>query len=72
MPQCFFYIEENEQDPEEGTVRALCVACRQSWFPVQGWFYEGQFGPWMVKCHHCSETIHDPESQGNREDQSVI
>jgi hypothetical protein len=63
MPQCFFFIEQDERNEEEGTVRALCLECHQNHFPKQGWFYDGQIGPWTVKCYHCGKIIHEQQTE---------
>lgn len=67
MVQCFFFIERDENDDaDEGYVRALCADCRKK---GEGWFYDGQVGPWTIKCHRCKKVIYEKtttDSQDSR------
>lgn len=58
MSQCFFFVEHLPDDPNpfNGTIRALCVEHGRE--QKGAWFYDGQIGPWTVKCYHCGEIIH--------------
>jgi hypothetical protein len=58
MSQCFFFVEADLQDTDDGTIRALCMDCGQKKRLPSSWFYDGQFGPWTVKCHVCNQDIH--------------
>jgi hypothetical protein len=62
MPQCFFYVEGGEEDPN-GFIRALCIEHGRK--KKGAWFYDGQIGPWVVKCHDCSSVIHQPDEDKN-------
>lgn len=63
MLQCFFYIEPNQNDPEDGIIRALCLECRKIQRPNNCWFHDGQVGPWDVICHRCTKTIYEHKEQ---------
>lgn len=59
--QCLFFIEPDPTDPDDGTIRALCMECAKIQRPNNCWFYDGQVGPWDVVCFKCSQVIHKHE-----------
>jgi len=69
--ECFFYIEPDLDNKDDGIIRALCIECKKKQpkdFPC--WFYSGQVGPWNVKCHKCGKVIHlheDDNEAGGKE-----
>lgn len=72
MPQCFFFVDPDPADAEDGTVRALCVDCRTAKYRGRGWFHDGQIGPWTVKCHECGCCIqfHEETHETGRQEAS--
>ena len=62
MVECFFFIENPEQE-DLATLRALCMNCRKNYYPPDfpSWFYSGPVGPWDVKCNHCKDLIYKHE-----------
>ena len=64
MIECFFFVDRENENDGDGTIRALCVSCRMKLpkeFPA--WFYSGQVGPWSVTCYNCGNVIHLHEEQ---------
>ena len=63
MIECFFFVEPDVDNKEDGTIRAVCVECRMGEpqkFPG-AWFHNGHVGPWTISCYNCSKVIHQHE-----------
>jgi RNase P subunit RPR2 len=71
MPQCFFFVEQDSPDSEDGTIRSLCVECGVKLRIPGSWFYDGQFGPWTVTCNKCTKTIHYYEENDEQEEKTT-
>lgn len=67
MTQCFFFLESDEKKSTEGTIRSLCLECGNKLRIKGSWFYDGQIGPWTLKCHECNKTIHFYEGDNENE-----
>lgn len=67
MIECFFFIEKDNENDEEGIVRSLCIDCKMKNPSFPAWFYSGEVGPWTLVCRKCNTIIslHDESLEKN-------
>lgn len=59
---CYFIVKQDQDQAEK--ICALCIECKENYYPDEGWFWEGTkngYGPWLYQCCNCSQVIHNPE-----------
>jgi hypothetical protein len=67
MEDCYFYVDWDENIPEEQVkMKTFCL----DHAPEGGWLWEGSkqgYGPYTYKCCKCGKVIYQPDEEEKTE-----